>query len=612
MRIRVTIRTLPPKLLLAFFVVSLLLVSGCSSAYERSKKPAGDWSRGLLLGEGNIRQDVALDVDAQRRVHLAWIERPSDQSEEERLHYVRLNQQGQVETDRTLSLDLPRPRSPKFFVDEGNQLHLALLSRTDGLQELYHVRIDAEGQPTEPIRLSREGENVNSFQTYVSADGERAFIWESEPVVGQAGIYRVVYQEGETASPTLIIPDGIEPSVLADRGSAGDPGSAGDDTTTHLTWLTRTGPSVRAVYYATLQNGAVTPPEGQQITSFQYAESATYRAPVIGLDNERVYLMWSVQNLGGGLTPTAADTYYVSFPLGEPRRLDQSTVKLPSEHRPGYDDHASPYQYTELAPLSSDIYSTDFINAPAVAQRREEELPIVVSVIIESASKQFMQLAMTVFADGEPVGYQLANETSNASVLPTLVADPDANLHLAWLDTAGFRTYKVYYATTAPEAREWLDRTTVEDVGRSAADLLWGVLSAIGFLPLTVMWNAPALVWLVLFYVFTRQEYLDELGAKIGLGVAFVVYIVVKMLFLPGLLSGGTPFVYIVPEAVAPVMSTFIPISILVLALIGLVVYVRRSKGEAPSLLKAYLVFALIDSGLTAILYAPRFFDPRG
>jgi hypothetical protein len=606
MRIRFTIRNVAPRLLLAFFVVSLLLMSGCGRAYERTKKPAGDWSRGLLLGESNIKQGVALEVDAQRRVHLAWTERPTDRDAEGRLHYVRLNQQGQVEIDRTLSLDLPRPRSPKFLVDQSNQLHLTLLSRTEGLQELYHVRIDAEGQPAEPVRLSREGENVNSFQAYLSADGERTFIWDSEPAEGQAGIYRAALHEGETASPTLLIPNGIDPSVLVERGSTGD------DTTTHLTWLTRTGLSVRDVYYATLQDGAVTPPGGQQITSFQYAESATYQAPVIGLDSERVYVMWSVQNLGGGLTPTAADTYYVSFPIGEPRRLDQSTVKLPPEHRPEYDAHTSPYQYAELAPLSSDIYSTDFINAPAVVQRQESELPIMVSVIIESASKQFMQLAMTVFADGEPIGYQLANETSNASVLPTLVADPDANLHLAWLDTAGFSIYKVYYATTAPKARGWLDRVTVDDVGRNAADLLWGVLSAIGFLPLTLMWNVPSLVWLVLFYFLSHQELLDELGAKIGLGIALAVYIVVKMLFLPGLLSGGTPFVYAVPQGLEPAMSTLIPIFVLVLALIGLIIYLRRSTGEAPSLFKAYLVFALIDSVLTAILYAPRFFNPRG
>jgi hypothetical protein len=317
--------------------------------------------------------------------------------------------------------------------------------------------------------------------------------------------------------------------------------------------------------------------------------------------------------MGGGLTPTAADTYYVSFPPGEPQTTEAQNLELPLEHRPDYDGHSSPYRVHELAFLSPDVYSTDFINAPAVVGTKKGELPVVVSLIIESASKQFMQLALTVLSDGQPIGYQLANETSNASVLPTLAADQEGDLHLAWLDTAGFRRYKVYYATTAPEAKAWLDRTTLEDVGRRAASLTWGVLSAIGFLPLTLMWNAPALVWLVLFYLFARQEHLDELGAKIALAVSFVIYLAVKMLFLPGLLSAGTPFVHMVPQELAPMLTTIIPGAILLVALVGLIIYLRRSHdGVPPSLFKAYLVFALLDSGLTAILYAPRFFDPRG
>jgi len=592
-------------LVLAVVAISLLLVSGCASDYERSKKPAGDWSRGLLLGESNIKQAVALEADAQGRIHLAWIEKLSDQ--EESLRYARLNQQGQVEIDEALSLDLQRPRRPRFLVDEGDQLHLALLSRTDGVQELYHVPVDAQGSPGEPVRVSQDGQNVNSFQVYRPPEGNIALVWDSDSDDGQVAVYHAsVEQDGSVSPRTLLVSDAIAPSVLV------DPGATGDETTVHLTWLTGSGFSARDVYYATLQDGTVAPAEGVRISSFNYAESATYQAPVIGLDTETVYVVWSIQNMGGGLTPTAADTYYVAFPPGQPRYVDPTSVKLPSEHRPAYEARTSAYGYTELAPLSQVIYGTDFINAPSVVERRADDLPIVVSVIIESASKEFMQLAMTVFADGEPVGYQVANETQNASVLPTLIADADANLHLAWLDTAGFRTYKVYYATTAPETNEWLNRVTVEDVGRVAADVVWGVLSAIGFLPLTLIWNAPGLLWLVVFYLFSHQEHLDELGAKIALGVAFVVYIAVKMLFLPGLLAGGTPFVYVVPDAVEPLMNTLIPILILVLALIGLIIYLRRSTEEAPSLLKAYLVFALMDSGLTAILYAPRFFNPRG
>lgn len=601
MRIRRTVR----QVLFIIFAVSLLLSSGCSSEYERSGKPMGDWSRGLLLGESNIKQSVALETDAEQDVHMLWVESPSEDVES--LRYARLSKDGQVSINRALAIDLPFPRKPQLLIDQSGNVHLALLSRSDGEQALYHARIDDTGEAGELSRLSTAGEAVESFQMFLSPDGTPHFIWANAADAEEPGIYTGTLLDGDTPSPSLLVPDGIDPFVLID-GTA-----SGENARTHLVWTYRTGFSARAVYYAELEDDQLTPSGGQRLATFNYAESATYQPPVIGLDSEKVYVIWSVQNLGGGLTPTAADTFYVTFPIGEPRLFDPINVKLPLDHRPNYDPHSGAYTYNELAPLSSDVYSTDFINAPAVVSRQRGELPVAVSLIIESASKQFMQLALTVFEDGEPTGYQIANETSNASVLPTMVADAEGNLHLAWLDTAGFRRYKVYYATTAPEPKAWLDRTTIGDIGGGAASLAWGILSAIGFLPLTLMWNAPALVWLVLFYLLARQEYLDQLAAKIALGVSFAIYLTVKMLFLPGLLSAGTPFVYLVPESIASTMTTMIPILILLLASLGVFIYLRRrKKGEPPALFQTYLVFALIDSALTAILYAPRFFNPRG
>ena len=45
---------------------------------------------------------------------------------------------------------------------------------------------------------------------------------------------------------------------------------------------------------------------------------------------------------------------------------------------------------------------------------------------------------------------------------------------MAWLETAGFKEYDVLYATTAPDARRWLDRTSRQDIVLSAGDLLFG------------------------------------------------------------------------------------------------------------------------------------------
>jgi hypothetical protein len=432
----------------------------------------------------------------------------------------------------------------------------------------------------------------------LSAAGEVAFVWDGRPEAGQTGIYRAVLQNDASVSRSLLVSDGIDPFVLVDA-----------DGTTHLTWLFETGYTIRAVYYATLEDTQLDPLGGQLLTSFEYPESATYHGPVMGADTQRLYVLWSVQNLGGGLTPTAAFTYYVSFQKGDPKVSRPRTLALPPDARPDLVDHASPYGYSELAPLGPRMAGTDFVNVPHTVRRQETELPVTVSLMLESASKSFMQLAMAVLSNGEPVGYQLINSTPNASVLSTIVADADANLHLTWLDVAGFRRYKVYYATTAPEAREWLDRTTPGDIARGGADLAFGVVSGLGLAFLGLTWNVLPLLTIILFYIIGREEHLDLLTPKIVLGVAIALYIASKAYFIPGLLTAGTPFLYAVPPQMRTLLMYGVPILVLLLALGSIYLYVRRP--EEPSLLKAYLFFALTDGLLTAALYGPRFFSTR-
>jgi hypothetical protein len=218
-----------------------------------------------------------------------------------------------------------------------------------------------------------------------------------------------------------------------------------------------------------------------------------------------------------------------------------------------------------------------------------------------------MQLAMVVLSGGRPIGYQLVGDTPNASVLSTLVADSDANLHLAWIDTAGFRAYDVYYATTAPEAKRWLDRTTFEDVLLGAASLVWGIASGVSLIPIVAIWNMVPTMWVVSFYAISRREYLKDTGAKIGLAVAIVIYTASKLLFLPGL-SAGPPFSFRLPEQIASLIATAKPVVILALGLLAIHLYTRRSR--RATLFMAYLIFAVTDGLLTMVVYAPQFLRP--
>ena len=573
-------------------LLSVLLLSGCTAESDRTEKPSTDWSRGLLLGRANVKEPVALQVDTAKHVHLVWSERVADG--QYGLHYAHLNEQGQVLLNEPLSITLPNPRKPQLLLDAEDNLHLAWLSLSENVERLYHVLIGPDGQLTEPLLLSREGEDVDSFRMYLSPDGHLAVVWDGEPQDEQGGVFHSVLGDG--SPPTLLIPQGIDPFLRVD-----------DTGTTHLVWLYARGLSARDIFYGTLEGSQIVPAGGQRLTSFEFAESAVYHGPIMGLDTNRVYLIWSVQNLGGGLTPTAAFAYNLSFELGKPSLANPRSLALPTETLLDLTEYTSPYGYSELSILPPQVYGGDFLNAPATVSSQESELPVAFSLLVQSTATSVMEMAMLVLSEGQPVGYQLVSHTPNASIMPAMVADSDLNLHLAWLDTAGFQEFDVYYASTSPETRAWLDRTTGEDVARGAADLAWGFLSAIALVPIAIMWNFPPMMWVILFHIFRGDDDLSKLGAKIAMLIGVIIHSGAKLLFLPGL-SAGTPFLQQVPRQWATALSTAVPVLILVLTLAATYIYIRRS--ERATLLLTYVVFAATDGLLTVLIYAPKLLNP--
>jgi hypothetical protein len=191
--------------------------------------------------------------------------------------------------------------------------------------------------------------------------------------------------------------------------------------------------------------------------------------------------------------------------------------------------------------------------------------------------------------------------------MPVLAENPGpgGGLHVAWLDTAGFKEYDVLYATTAPEARRWLDRTSSEDIALSAGELIFGVFSGLGLLPIAGVWTFPAMVWVVAFFIITGREDMVRRGTLIGFAAAVLIYVAVKILLLPGLFI-GTPFLHQVPEAWAVVLGVGVPSVILLIALGVVYVYARRA--QRATIFKSYLFFALTDVVLTLVLYSPGFF----
>jgi hypothetical protein len=539
-------------------------------------------------------------VDANRHAHLVWI----DEGRPSRLRYAHLDEQAQVLLNAQASIDLPSPRKPQLLVDPEDQVHLAFLSRSGGMQRLYHATVSPDGQWSTPLLISGPDGNVDSFQMYLAPEERVAFVWAGELDDGTTGIVHAALPLGDSAvQPVTLVQSAIDPYILVD--------STGN---VHLAWMVEKALTARDLYYAELKGASpqleLVPAGGIKLTDFVFPEGGTYDGPVLGVDTHNVYVLWSVQHLGGGLTPTSAFSFYVTFDLGAHTQgvaaiASPHTLGLPSEARPVYEDHNSPYGFTKLAFLPDKVVGpSDFANTPATVSDQRDELPVQLSLLTQSRSESQIQLATAVLAGGELVGYQLASQTETASLTPSIVAGPDG-LHSAWIDTAGFKVFTVYYASTAPEARRWLDRTSTSDMVMGAANLVFGVFSGLGLLPIAGIWAFPALVWVVLFFIVTGQEEMARTPTKIGFALAVVIYVGMKILLLPGLFA-GTPFLHQVPPGWATALGLAVPALILLVALAAVYIYGRRA--ERATIFKAYLVFALTDVVLTLILYSPGFF----
>lgn len=583
------IRGIRIALLLALF--SALLLSGCAVESDRSEKPVGaDWSRALRLGRATLKQPVALAVDGARHVHLVWYDG--------QLNYAHLDKGAQVVTNAPLAIDTPNPRRPQLVVDGEDSVHLAWLSRREGIQELYHQALYPPERATAPRLISAAGEDVSGFRIYLAPSGDLSFLWASVRPDGTQGVTHA--RLADPAGRTPLAQPGIDPAVLVDA-----------EGTVHVAWLRERGLTARALYYATLADQgagpALAPAGGVRVAEFEYGEGAVYYGPVIGRDRDAVYLLWAVQNLGGGLTPTAAFSYYVAFPPGEAQVVRPAAISLPTTDQPeyqGYRGHAGLSQLDLLSPADLS-YSSEFVSAPAVVSLPGGDLVVALSLMTASQARSEIQLATAVLADREQVGYQLASRTENASLVPSIAADAGGGLHLAWIDTAGFREYDVYYASTAPEARQWLDRTSRDDLVLGAGRIVFGVFSGVGLLPIAGVWSFPALIFVVAFFIITGQEEMARTPTRIGFAIAVAIYAGMKVLLLPGLFA-GTPFLHAAPRSWAVAIGIAIPVLILLVALGATWLYVRRA--QRATIFKAIVTMILVDVGLTLVLYAPGFF----
>ena len=596
--------------LIVAVVCLIFLIVAANAGPQKGDKPSDDWSRSLPLGQ-DVSGSIGLSVDEQRqRVHMIW---RYDDEAGQRFRYVQLDQQG--ETIAGNDLDFPgHIRTPRLLPAGEETLHLVWASRLVGGAnwELWHILLGPDGRPTgEPSKLSPDGSKVGRF--VVSGDGSEGAViaWDR---ASQGGlVMRRLDQAGKALSEAVVIsPDGELPSLKVDLG-----GQA------YLAWLQDQG-----FYYATLPVDNLGPIQGTVVVDFDdwstlNSTGDTFQGPELGYAGGWIYIFSSVVSQSDTETGSGI-AEYVAFPAESPSALmPQRLWALPAEKQP-YEAFQSSLTLAELSrPLTiheaADQYGrqVDYLSqmhgdwtelagaasaymlSPSAMIGDGQELAVAIAISQDHGLDSQLEIATLLFDEGRYLGYSIAGRTGSLSDDPVLVRGSNGDLHLAWRE--GAKGIGVSYATTAPAARSALDRLAISDFTHLVLQGGLDSLVSIMLLPVASWWIVPGLLLMALWVRFSRRETIADRMAWIPLVAAVVIYLALKLIFLPTMTS------YVPFSAWLPVPSILnqpfrlgVPLIILLVALLAAnKVRLRYST----SIVIFYVALVLTDTALTLAVY---------
>ncbi|MDX1688624.1 MAG: hypothetical protein R3248_11620 [Candidatus Promineifilaceae bacterium] len=570
--------------LLLVTVLALLLVACQAGGDLKGRKPSPDWSRSRPIG-ADVRGRIAMAVEgAGEKIHLAWPQAMEDQIG---IHYKQLDQRAQTVAEHALPLPEGASRSTRLLLSADNRLHLFWARRVSGeTWNLWYAGLNDQGELVrDPVQLSPSGSDVGDYSAIQDPAGNLLVVWgdgNGRQVVG------LRIPEGRPPSDPQVLGDGESPSLSVD-----ETGNA------HLVWREE-----NQIRYAALPGGDLAPGAGVRVADLTLSFGDAVTGPVLGTAGGWGYVFWSIFSQSG-LEAGTGRTEYVTFPLDSPAPSRPERLAFLPDERQSYVAYDGAFPLTQVAlPPTLAYLNTDFVGDPDVARGPGGELAVAVAVNQELRQQTTIQLAVMLLADGEPLGYQMAAKTPNLSVEGNLTLDEAEHLHLAWREGAG--GLSAYYATTAPEARAVLDRLTTADVANVLLTATAEGMSGLVFLPFAAVWSVPGLLLLGLWKLRRDDEHIDQLGSRIVVTVAIVIYEVIKLLFMPGILSYVPFSAWLdVPPNVRPILLYGTPFFIIAMGVLVAEI-VRRRRDETPTI-GYYFAVVGVDAALTLLVYGVNF-----
>ncbi len=347
------------------------------------------------------------------------------------------------------------------------------------------------------------------------------------------------------------------------------------------------------------------PLSGDTLARIPVSVGNVMEGPVLGLDDDYVYVFWSILKQTG-LEAGTAITEYVVFEIGNPSQLQKERLNIYPDSEGLLELYQGDYNLSQLIPPPQENYfSTNFVYAPNPISTSGNALAVAIATTQEVRLDAHVQIAVGIFTEGEYQGYTLATKTTHISQNAVVESDQAGNIYLIWHEGAAGKN--VFYSTTSPLGKAAIDRISFSDLPNLILSGSLEAVTGILLFPFAFPWLFVGLLIMIVWRLVRNDEDLSLPLSRFLLVIAVVSYQASKILFLPDIIL-YVPFSawMDVPPQLGLVLRVGVPLLIFILG-VAAAEWRRRRQDSSPSTMSYYLSFVIVDIVLTLAIYGVIF-----
>jgi len=575
-----------PKVAIALVFLSIMLV-GCVAQPDRLWLNSPDWSRAQLIGNTRINDPVHVATDDNHSTYLFFIQSRDDRPFPRVIAYT---DNGKLIWDRSYDEhDLQLPAEPQITWDGGK----LLLFWVDDYH-LYGASMDTDGEWIDTPAVISGSELVGSVASAVDGDGSLS-VWFSKPFE-QPGLFSI-RDPLETPLLELVDSQGTDPELIYD-----------DQGTLHAIWARRLNEGgINDFIYGIYPSGMYEPGLSRDLISPAAYGTNILEGPHLGVDAEYTYVFWSITFYSGPEAGTVR-AQYIFLPRGEYGPVSTArNLSVPWS----YDLDSEEPAEAALEAGRRVILEPGFKGGGSYLiqinpnHRYADELVFSFQARLGYLMRKVQsQVSVAFLDDGSTSSYQQLSFSQSQSSSPFVISDERGYLHLSWLEKGEVPGWAIYFASSAPGFVKSFGGLSLDDIGRVAVEVLFGLVIGAALIPVAIAWILPSSVGLFLSLRITDWLDLHADWVKYAsLSLAIILLWVVKFGILPGITS-YVPFsawIPFLPASLAAILRIAVPIFILSLGLIGAWRFTRSSE-EKP-IVQFFFAYCVIDGVLSMAVY---------